>query len=108
MRQAASEEDVKARAHAEVYTSDGQNSLNPAHSVSRERESGVKRFCLCVKRGAEMIRSPYGEEVVEDLARRWNGAGSEKAVGVRNPHRCEVSRKQSPGFMLPAGDGCQH
>lgn len=31
-----------------------------------------------------------------------------KPVGGRNPHRCEVSGKQSLGFIVPAGDGRQH
>lgn len=50
----------------------------------------------------------YGKEQQRVLVSQWNGAGSGKAVGGRNPHRCEVSRKQSPGFIVPAGDGCQH
>lgn len=29
-------------------------------------------------------------------------------MGGRNPHRCDVSRKQSLGFIVPAGDGLQH
>lgn len=68
----------------------------------------VLKASVCVWKEDGNDQVPYGERVAEDLVSWWKSAGSEKAVGVRNPHRCEVSRKQSPGFMLPAGDGRQH
>lgn len=42
----------------------------------------------------------------------WGVGGGEwqnrKPVGGKEPHRCKPSEKQSPGPIVPAGDGGQH
>lgn len=83
------------------------------HVDSTDTARGTRAFtvhmqvlvgCVC-KRGAGRGESQRGRTRHRVPI---SGAGNRKVVGGRNPHRCEVSRKQSPGSIVPAGDGCQH
>lgn len=65
--------------------------------IIKEEKKGMKNKSQCGRQSGVLV-----------LVSRWDGTESGKPVGGRNPHRCEVSRKQSPGSIVPAGDGCQH
>lgn len=108
---------LRGTPHFEAHASISQNKKKETHPCF-DRASFTSQFSLDVRsEGTRLSRTLVGYNTWScSWTDDWPSGGLERRMnrkkvnpkGGREPHRCDPQGKQSPGSIVPTGDGGQH